>query len=88
MQEFQVDGNLMMANTLLQNVLLRCSKVSYCPVIVLTVKKHGCLTESLDYLRTRPALKVDCGIVEFCHIVDYFAKLLIRKHIAVHFHFV
>ena len=38
MQEFQVDGNLMMANTILQNVL-RCSKLSYCRDIILTVKK-------------------------------------------------
>jgi len=53
MQEFQVDGNLM-----IQNVLLHCSKLSYCPVIIFTVKKHGCLTDSLDCLRTRPALKV------------------------------
>ena len=79
MQEFQVDDSEYCPSNCV--IALQSVKLS---VIILTVKKHGCLTDSLRLYGN----KADCGIVEFCHIVDYLAKLLIRKHIAVYFHFV
>jgi len=48
MQEFQVDDSEYCPSNCV--IALQSVKLS---VIILTVKKHGCLTDSLDYMRTR-----------------------------------
>ena len=43
MQEFRVGGNLVMEKVTFQNVIFRCSQLSYCPAIGLipTVNNTG-----------------------------------------------
>jgi len=48
MQEFQVDDSEYCPSNCV--IALQSVKLS---VIILTVKKHGCLTDSLDYMGTR-----------------------------------